>query len=105
MQPSIGSFQQALISLDRLQADTLFNDELAGRSPIQVVEQMVVPALERIGFRLAGSGFFSIFPPRFGASVLGIPAEGPDSPALCVSALNFPNFAIDLCYVLVMFRT
>lgn len=48
---SVQSFRQALESLDRIQAEALFQKALSGSSAIEVVEQLVVPALEQIGQR------------------------------------------------------
>jgi methanogenic corrinoid protein MtbC1 len=45
----IQDFQEALVSLDNIKADTLFYRALSSHSPIEVVEQFVVPALEHIG--------------------------------------------------------
>lgn len=45
----IRSFREALESLDRLRADEVFSQVLASRTPIEAVEQVVVPALEQIG--------------------------------------------------------
>jgi methanogenic corrinoid protein MtbC1 len=45
----IAPFQQALAALDRVSANALFQEALAGLTPIQAVEQLVVPALEQIG--------------------------------------------------------
>ena len=49
MQERIAEFQKALSSLDRVRADSLFREALEKLPPIQVVEQLVVPALEQIG--------------------------------------------------------
>ncbi len=43
------AFQEALVALDKVQADSLFQEALKDAKPIQVVEQLVVPALEQIG--------------------------------------------------------
>ena len=43
------NFQEALESLDKVRAFDLFQQALSERSPIQVVEEIVVPALEQIG--------------------------------------------------------
>jgi len=43
------AFEQALLSLDRLSADTILREASEAGSPIKAVEQLVVPALERIG--------------------------------------------------------
>ncbi|WP_196437242.1 cobalamin B12-binding domain-containing protein [Methylomonas sp. LL1] len=45
------NFRKALESLDRIQAETLFQQALTGDSVIEVVERFVVPALEQIGQR------------------------------------------------------
>ncbi|MDD2800762.1 MAG: cobalamin-dependent protein [Methylococcales bacterium] len=45
----IQDFQKALVSLDKIKADALFQQALLSHSPIEVVEQFVVPALEQIG--------------------------------------------------------
>lgn len=45
----IQDFQEALLSLDKIKADALFQRALSSHSPIEVVEQFVVPALEQIG--------------------------------------------------------
>lgn len=42
-------FQQALESLDKVKAFALFQQALSTRSPIHVVEEIVVPALSEIG--------------------------------------------------------
>lgn len=42
-------FERALLSLDRSMAMALLTESRAGLSPIQLVEMLVVPALERIG--------------------------------------------------------
>ena len=46
MEESIKSFRDALESLDRVGADGIFRQLLARLTPIQAVEQLVVPALE-----------------------------------------------------------
>ncbi len=51
MQNSVQSFREALESLDRIQAEALFQQALSGGSTIEVVEHFVVPALEQIGQR------------------------------------------------------
>jgi methanogenic corrinoid protein MtbC1 len=43
------AFQLALESLDKIRAVSLFQQALAGRTPLQVIEELVVPALEGIG--------------------------------------------------------
>jgi len=49
MDTSVASFREALESLDRVQADSIFQKTLLELSPIDAVEQLVVPALEQIG--------------------------------------------------------
>lgn len=49
MEELIRDFREALESLDRIKAEALFQQALPGRQPIEVVEQIVVPALEQIG--------------------------------------------------------
>lgn len=49
MSEQIKRLQEALSSLDKVRIDALFDEALAERSPIQVVERLVVPALEGIG--------------------------------------------------------
>ncbi len=49
MQEKIADFQQSLLSLDKLKANELFNEVLTNSSPMQVVENFVVPALVNIG--------------------------------------------------------
>jgi len=49
MSEIVTQFRDALTSIDRLQAEALFQEALVEHSPIQVVEQLVVPALEMIG--------------------------------------------------------
>ena len=46
---SVNSFREALASLDRVGADSIFRQALKTLTPIQAVEQVVVPALEQIG--------------------------------------------------------
>jgi methanogenic corrinoid protein MtbC1 len=46
---SVAPFREALESLDRVQADAIFAQAMLGLSPIEAVEQLVVPALEQIG--------------------------------------------------------
>ena len=46
---SVNSFREALASLDRVGADSIFRQALTTLTPIQAVEQVVVPALEQIG--------------------------------------------------------
>lgn len=45
----VNSFRESLESLDRIGADRIFRQALATLTPIQTVEQLVVPALEQIG--------------------------------------------------------
>ena len=45
----VEAFSAALQDLDRVRADTLFLGALAQGTPIQAVEQLVVPALQHIG--------------------------------------------------------
>lgn len=49
MEELIQDFREALESLDQIKAKALFQQALRGRSPIEIVEQIVVPALEQIG--------------------------------------------------------
>jgi methanogenic corrinoid protein MtbC1 len=49
MNAVVGRFREALETLDRVEAEALFQQALATLSPIQAVEQLVVPALEGIG--------------------------------------------------------
>ncbi len=49
METYIAQFRDALESLDRAQADALFQQALQQYSPIAAVEKLVVPALEQIG--------------------------------------------------------
>ena len=49
MVTNIEQFQEALQALDKVKADSLFNAALGTMTPIEVVERMVVPALEGIG--------------------------------------------------------
>ncbi len=49
MEDFITPFRNALESLDRAQADALFQRVLQQYSPIEAVEKVVVPALEQIG--------------------------------------------------------
>lgn len=49
MDESIVRFREALESLDRVSADTIFQNVLHRMSPSQAVEQLVVPALAQIG--------------------------------------------------------
>jgi len=45
----LDEFRTALESLDRVRAEALFQQELAKHAPMEVVERLVVPALEGIG--------------------------------------------------------
>ncbi len=47
--PRVVEFEHALLSLDRLAARRLLAEAVDGRPPIQAVEAIIVPALERIG--------------------------------------------------------
>lgn len=49
MNTSVTPFREALESLDRVKADSIFQEVLLELSPINAVEQVVVPALEQIG--------------------------------------------------------
>ena len=49
MRNDIEHFQEALEALDKVTADRLFNEALGKMTPIEVVERMVVPALEGVG--------------------------------------------------------
>jgi methanogenic corrinoid protein MtbC1 len=49
MNPWIVPFQEELEKLDRIGAQRVFTEELSRFTPIQMVEQVVVPAVERIG--------------------------------------------------------
>lgn len=49
MGDSILDFSEALLALDKCRADALFQETLKNCSPIEAVERLVVPALERIG--------------------------------------------------------
>jgi methanogenic corrinoid protein MtbC1 len=49
MQVHIAPFRAALESLDRVNAEAIFHEVLQNASPIEAVEQVVVPALEQIG--------------------------------------------------------
>ncbi len=49
MKHLVAPFQQSLAALDRVSANALFQEALASLTPIQAVEQLVVPALEQIG--------------------------------------------------------
>ncbi len=49
MNELITPFRLSLETLDRVQADKLFQQALTQYSPIQAVEKLVVPALEQIG--------------------------------------------------------
>lgn len=45
----VDEFEQALLALDRLAARNILRQSKDGRTPIQFVEKVIVPALERIG--------------------------------------------------------
>jgi methanogenic corrinoid protein MtbC1 len=45
----LASFQSSLEALDRVHANALFQQALTAMTPIEAVEQLVVPALEQIG--------------------------------------------------------
>ena len=49
MDELITPFRDALVTLDRSGAESLFQQALASHSPLTAVEQLVVPALELIG--------------------------------------------------------
>jgi methanogenic corrinoid protein MtbC1 len=49
MENLVVSFRDALEALDRVGAESAFSQALATRTPIQAVEQVVIPALEQIG--------------------------------------------------------
>lgn len=49
MQELTESFRESLESLDRVRADEIFQQAMEKLSPIQAVEQLVVPALEKMG--------------------------------------------------------
>lgn len=49
MQQLISPFQDSLEALDRVKASALFHQALTTSTPIEAVEQLVVPALEQIG--------------------------------------------------------
>ncbi len=51
MEKLLLDFREALESLDRVKAEALFQQALDGRSPLAIVEQLIVPALEQIGQR------------------------------------------------------
>ncbi|MDD5034657.1 MAG: cobalamin-dependent protein [Methylococcaceae bacterium] len=40
---------EALVSLDRLRAETLFQQAIGHKPPMQVIEELIVPALEQLG--------------------------------------------------------
>ena len=46
---AIDRFREALITLDRVEADAIFQQALATLRPIEAIELIVVPALERVG--------------------------------------------------------
>lgn len=49
MEESIKSFRESLEALDRIGADRIFKEALTHLTPIQAIEQVVVPALEQVG--------------------------------------------------------
>lgn len=49
MNELIKPFRDALVTLDRVGADAIFQQALATLSPITAIEQVVVPALEQVG--------------------------------------------------------
>jgi methanogenic corrinoid protein MtbC1 len=49
MEELIRSFREALESVDRFNAERVFNQALTRMTPIQAVEQLVVPALVQVG--------------------------------------------------------
>jgi len=49
MERLITPFRESLETLDRLRAEALFQEALAGMTAIEAVERLVVPALEQIG--------------------------------------------------------
>lgn len=49
MHELVAPFRESLETLDRVSADSIFNRALAMHSPMQAIEQIVVPALEQIG--------------------------------------------------------
>jgi methanogenic corrinoid protein MtbC1 len=49
MERLIMPFRESLETLDKLRAEALFQEALAGLTPIEAVERLVVPALEQIG--------------------------------------------------------
>jgi methanogenic corrinoid protein MtbC1 len=49
MNSELISFKQALLSIDRVKARTILMDRLAGLSPVERVESIIVPALDEIG--------------------------------------------------------
>ena len=49
MDDLIKPFRVALEALDRIGAERVFQQALMRMSPIQAVEQVVVPALEQVG--------------------------------------------------------
>lgn len=49
MTPPAAEFEQALLALDRLAARRLVDEARASLSPLELVDQLIVPALTRIG--------------------------------------------------------
>jgi len=49
VQASVKLFRESLESLDRVRATAIFQDTLTTLTPIQAVEQLLVPALTQVG--------------------------------------------------------
>ncbi|CAD5375084.1 conserved hypothetical protein [Rubrivivax sp. A210] len=49
MQAHVAAFGQALEAMDRFEAEALFDQALARLTPVQAVEQLVLPTLQQIG--------------------------------------------------------
>ena len=49
MNQNVDFFEQALLSLDRLAAWEILQKTGKERTPVQLIEQVVVPVMERIG--------------------------------------------------------
>lgn len=45
----VDQFEKALLSFDRLAAENILNKSDGDRTPIQFIEELIVPALERLG--------------------------------------------------------
>ena len=45
----VNDFTQALVAVDRLSVKQILDDNISGISPIKFIEEIVLPALERIG--------------------------------------------------------